>query len=291
MSTTTTTPPTTATPPEGWRLAPPGRSTGPLGSLVAVARLTDQLQQLNVTLPVEIARLSATWATLSGLHQPKPEPAAGLLADADQIVGMATAAAQQRAVQAQVAGVVDRVERELLSDATSWYQHNADAVLDQMRPSFDKAAAAVTAAVAAGVHSSTSRLGDLPDDAVKLWRAAYGNGAATSQLNAMAAARHALSESCWVTPMEVGWNQPSDMSPAFNAPAGWWNRIGRSWEQVPDPRLLPTADSLALRWERRPSVYADERAEAHHRQQGGALNVARQPGLNDLSLADVVGKI
>lgn len=240
MTTTTAPSTTTSSRPEGWRLAPPGRSTGPLGHISQVARLTDQMTALDVRLPAEITRLSATWATLDDLRQPKPEPAVGLLADADTITGMVLAAAQRRATLAEVGVVIDQMERELLSDATSWYQHHADDVIDQLRPSFDAAARAVRGAVSAGV-TSTMGLRDAPDDAVTLWRAAYGRGAATDQLSAVASARYALSESCWIAPMETGVSNRGDFSVAVGAPAGWWDHIGRSWETVANPQLCRLA--------------------------------------------------
>lgn len=292
MSTVTTTAPTTTSKPGGLRLAPPGRSVGPLGHPVVVVRLVEQLTGLGVTLPTELVRFGETYKALDTLREPAPESVVGLLADADQVVGMVLAAAQRRAVLAEVGPVVDQVHRELLSDGASWFQANADDVIDQLRPGFDAAAAAVRKAVAAGVHSTTGRLGDLPDNALMLWRAAYGRGAATDQLSAIASARYALSESCWVAPMETGVSNRGDFSVAFNAHAGWWDRTGRSWEQVADPQLLPVSDAKSLRWERRPSVYADRKAEDWDRKRLADTDrtAARQPAAADLSVADLAGK-
>jgi len=290
MSTTTTTPPTAATPPEGWRLAPPGRSVT-MGDINAVIRLVAQLADLDVTLPDEITRLTATWQAVEDLRKPDPRPAAGLLADADQLAAMVRGEAQQRAVLAEVGAVIAQVEHEILFDATSWFQHSADVVLDQLRPGFDRAAAEVRAAVDGGV-TSTMGLRDAPDDAVALWRAAYGRGAATDQLSAVASARYALSESCWVAPLETGVFNQGDLSVAFNAPAGWWRRTPRLWEQVPAPRLLSVGDAAALRWERRAPVFADAGAEAHHRRLNDSdidLDVARRASPADLNLGAVAG--
>lgn len=295
MSTTTAAPPTTtsSTPAEGWRFALPGRSTGPLGHPVVVVRLIEQLTGLGVKLPAELVRFRETFEALDALRQPDAEPVVGLRADADQVAAMVMAAAQRRAVLAEVGSVVDQVHRELLADGASWFQANCDSVLDQLRPGFDKAAAAVRAAVKAGVGSTTGRLGDLPDNAIALWRNAFGSGAATDVLNRIASARYALSESCWIAPMETGVSNRGDFSVAFNAHAGWWDRIGRSWETVTNPQLLSIGDTLALRWERRPSVYADRKAEDWDRKRLADTDrtAARQPAPADLDVADVAGRV
>jgi len=290
-TTTATPPPSTTSKPEGWRLAPPGSGAGPYASIVEQCRLVDQLTALDVQLPEELVRLPATWAAVQALIEPRPLPSVGLRADAERITALVAAAARQRAEQNEVAVVIQQTERELLNDSACWFQSAADSILDRLRPQWDAAATAVTTAVAAGVRSG-SVLRDASDGDVGLWRAAYGRGGGTDVLSAIASARVAMSQACAVVPAE---SAPfgADFSICFNAPKGWWSRTGRSWEQVPDPQLLSIADSAALRWQRRPSVYADANAEAHHRRQHDHdidLDVARRASPADLNLDAVAGR-
>lgn len=227
-----------------------------------VCELIRQLQTLQVDLPDDL-HASAEQLLRVPLLMPQPEaPRASLIGLSDDElvdilrgVGTATVLAEQRYGSAAFSAV----NRALAADLADAIAERADDILDQLRPAFDAAAAAMRHAVELGLHGRSTDRDVLQADDIAAVRDAWSAlPAAARTLEAIAQARIALSVAAGVPPAAeragidtiVNVLDAGDLASRMfhDTPRDWhrdgedgWQRWLRLSEHV-TPRLLATED-------------------------------------------------